>query len=327
MSALTKKSPIVEVFTASTFGKQTELQKADYADAMALVKELASNPNPNNRYELSQIVSYVLDNIFAIKMNYLPMIAEVKNTAFDERPNFKIRTEKVTAFWQAIGSSTQKSKIGYKYSGLTIDQLSARPVVEWVDIATGRMDFNELIRDVMNEFEMKVAQKVQSTLYATFSGLSSPNYGSGSGVVATTFDPLLAAMQRIGRCAIIGDYEALQKLPALTAIASRTSDTIIDEVNRSGIIGTYKGAPVVVLDNPYTGLTGFNTVLDKGYIYIVPAMADVDKTLKIQFAGTVQPLESTNIEDSSYEMRFDKHMGAGVLAARHPLAVYEDTSL
>jgi hypothetical protein len=288
---------------------------------------MASNPNPNNRYELMQLTSFIVDNIIDVRLQYINYIADVKNTSFDERPKFKYKTEQVKAYWQAINATAQKSKTGYAYSGLEIEALSAFPVAEWAEVAAGRYDFMELTRDVANEFERKVNQKVQQTLYATFSGLSSPNYASGSGVVGTTFDPLLAKMQRFGRCAIVGDYEALQKLPALTALTSRTSDNIIDEVNRSGIIGTYKNAPVVVLENPYDGLTGFNTVLDAGLIYIVPAIDAANKSLKVQFAGSIQPMDGTNIGDRSYEMRFDKHMGAGIVPVRHALAVYEDTTL
>lgn len=330
MSQLKKNSAIVEIFSDVSLNKGanfSEVQKSDYNDALEHIKELASNPNPNNLYELMQITSYVVDSIIDVRLKYIDLIADVKRTAFDERPNFKYKTEAVKAFWQAINSNGQKSKTGYAYSGLEIEALSAFPVAEWAEVAAGRYDFADLARDVANEFERKVNQKVQSTLYATFSGLASPNYGSGSGIVSATFDPMLAKMQRFGRCAIIGDYEALQKLPSLTAIGSRTSDNIIDEVNRSGVIGTYKNAPVVVLDNPYDGLTGYNTVLDPGLIYIVPAVDAANKSLKVQFAGDVQPMTNTNIGDRSMEMRYDKHMGAGIVPVRHALAVYEDTTL
>ncbi|TVY09964.1 hypothetical protein [Paenibacillus cremeus] len=330
MSQLNKKSAIIETFAeaALNHGKQmTAIEKSDYASAMELVKELASNPNPNNLYELNQIIAYTVDAVIDVRMDYMSKIAEVKNTAFDERPKFKIKTQNAQGFWQAVGATPQKTKIGYKYDSLKIDALSARPITEWAEVAAGRYDFAELTRDITNDFEVKVAQKVQNTLYATFSGLSSPNYASGAGVTAT-FDTLLNSMMRLGGAAIIGDYEALQKLPALTAISGRTSNEIINDLNRNGIIGTYKGAPVVSLTNPYTGLSGFNTVLDRGYIYIVPAVSDMNKTLKIQFAGGVQSMQGQNIEDGSYEMRFDKHMGAGVIAGtRHALAVYEDTTL
>lgn len=332
MSKLTKKSPIVEVFSAATVrNTMTEVQKADYKDAVALVKELASNPNPMNLYELNQIVAYTIDSIIDLKLNYINVVAEVKNTEFNERPKFKTRTEQVQAYWQAIGSTADASKIGYKYSDLKIEELSAMPIAEWAEIAAGRYDFSELIRDVANQFEQKVAQKVQDTLFTTFSGLASPNYATGSGVVAGSFDPLLTAMQRFGRCAIVGDFEALQKLTALTGFGATTtpamSNDIMNEYNNNGIIGTYKGAAVVALNNPYTGLTGFNTVLDKGYIYIVPNTDDAAKTVKVQFAGNVLPMQGQDINDRSYKMRFDKHVGAGVVDARHAMAVYNDSSL
>jgi hypothetical protein len=330
MAKLNKKSPIVEVFSAATIsnGKlTTEVQKSDYKDAVELVKELASNPNPMNLYELNQIVAYTVDSIIDTRLNYIDMIAEVKRTAFDERPKFKTKTEGIKAFWQAIGGTADKTKVGHKYSGLEIDELSAMPQAEWAEIASGRYDFAELMRDVTNEFESKIAEKVQSTLYSTFSGLVSPNYASGAGVVAGSFDPLVAAMARFGRVAIVGDYEALQKLPALTAVASNVSDDIVNDFHRNGFIGTYKGAAVVQLDNPYSGFEGFDTVLNKGYIYIVPVTDAASKTLKVQFAGDIMPMATQDINDRSYTQRFDKHMGAGVVDTRHALGVYEDTAL
>jgi hypothetical protein len=326
---LNKKSPIVEVFSTATLSPKslTEVQKADYKDSVKWIKELASNPNPMNLYELNQIVAYAVDSILDVRLNYIETVAEVKRTAFNERPKFKTRSQQVQAFWQAFGATPDASKIGYKYSDIKIEELSAMVVAEWAEITAGRYDFTELLRDVANEFERKIAQKVQSTLFATFSGLASPNYAAGSGVVATAFDPLLTAMQRFGRCAIVGDYEALQKLPAITAVAGNTSDNVIDEYNQNGIIGTYKGAVVVKMENPYDGLTGFNTVLDKGYIYIVPATNDESKTVKVQLAGDLMPMQTQSIDDRSYKMRFDKHMGAGVVDARHCMAVYNDTSL
>lgn len=327
MSNLNKKSPIVETMAQATVGNK--FNELDYKDSVSIIKELASNPNPMNLYELNQIVAYTVDTILDTRLSYVNLIAEVKKTGFDERPKFKTKTEGIKAFWQAIGGTPDRSKVGHKYSGLEIEELSAMPVAEWAEVAAGRYDFVELLRDTANEFEIKTAQKLQKTLYAAYEGFASPIYASGNGVIASAFDPLLSAMQRYGgRAAIVGDYEALQKLPNLTPISGRTSDKIIDEVNDNGLIGTYKGASVVKLDNPYVGFEGYDTALDKGLIYIVPAASDDFKTLKVQFAGSVVPMQEQSIKDRSYTMRFDKHMGAGLVdAGRHALAVYKDETL
>ncbi|RPK31846.1 hypothetical protein [Paenibacillus xylanexedens] len=327
MSNINKRSAIIETMSKATTNKKYD--EMDYEDSVKLIKELASNPNPMNLYELNQIVAYSVDTILDTRLKYIEMIAEVKRTDFNERPKFKTKTEGIKAYWQAIGGTADRSKVGHKYSGLDIEELSAMPVAEWAEIAAGRYDFVELLRDTANEFEIKAAQKVQNTLYAGYEGLAAPIYASGNGVIANAFDPLLTAMQRFGgRAAIIGDYEALQKLPNLTSIQGRTSDNIIDEVNSNGLIGTYKGAPVIKLDNPYVGFQGYETALDKGLIYIVPAASDDLKTLKVQFAGDVVPMQEQTIKDRSYTMRFDKHMGAGLVdAGRHTLAIYKDETL
>lgn len=330
MAKLSKNSPIVEVFSTAILknGQLTEVQKADYNDALELIKELAKDPRPDNLYELQQIVAYVIDTIIDTRVDYIDTIADVKRTNFQERPKWKTKTEGIVAYWQAMAGTADRSRVGHKYSGIEVEELSAMPYAEWAEIASGRYDFAELIRDVSNEFEAKIAQKVQDTLYAAFSQMSAPNYGAGSGVVSNTFDPLLTSMQRFGRAAIIGDIEALQQLPALTTIQSRTSDNIIDEFNRNGVIGYYKGSPVVQLNNQYAGWEGYETVLNKGFIYIVPVADAASKTLKVQFAGEVQPMSVNDINNRSYQMRYDLHMGAGVVdAGRHPLAVYEDTAL
>lgn len=333
--AVTNKSKIVVVLSQA-YGKngkvlmEKETFKEDYKTAIEYIKELASDPNPMHLYELNQIVTYVIDSMIRFNTNYLDIIGDVQRTEIQERPKFKYRTQEVEAYWQALNATADASRIGFAYEGLKYEPLSAMPVAEWIEIANGRYDFGMLIDDVFNQFDMKIAQKVESTLYAAISGLPTPNYGSGNGIVQSTFDELLSAMQRLGGCAIVGDFEALQKLPALTSISGQVSENIIDQVNRSGLIGFYKGAQVVQLVNPYVGLKGFNTALNKGYIYIVPNVRPDLKTLKIWFPGGVQNMQQQNIDDKSYKMRFDQFMGAGVVgvsAIRQPIAVYEDTSL
>jgi|HigsolmetaGSP11D_1036233.scaffolds.fasta_scaffold02396_3 hypothetical protein len=330
---VTKNSRIVKVLSeVFTDKKKLELDtfKEDYKESLALIKELASNPNPMNLYELNEIVAYVVDNMVRFYTNYLDIVGDVQRTDLRERPIFKYRTQQVEAYWQTPNGTPDASRIGFSYGTLKYESLSAMPVAEWIEIADGRYDFQQLIEDVFNQFDIKIAQKVQDTLNAALNGLAEPTYGAGNGIVQATFDKLLNAMQRLGGCAIVGDYEALQKLPGLTAVAGKVSDGIIDEYNRSGIIGVYKGATVVKLVNPYVGLNGFETALNKGYIYIVPNVRPELKTLKIWFPGGVMSMQQQNINDRSYQMRFDQLMGAGVVGVnqiRQPIAIYEDTTL
>jgi len=39
--------------------------------------------------------------------------------------------------WQAIGDTTDKSCVGYKYSELKLEEISAMPEAEWAEIERG----------------------------------------------------------------------------------------------------------------------------------------------------------------------------------------------
>lgn len=333
--SVTKNSRIVQVFSkafTNPQGQMTETFKEDYKKSIALIKELAQDiKNPQNQYLLNQIMTNVIDNLIRFNTNYLDIIGDVQRTGYEERPRFKYRTQEVEAFWQATASTADASRVGFAYESLKTEALSAIPVAEWIEIADGRYDFELLIQDVMNQFDIKIAQKIQSTLYAAMNGMPSPNFAAGNGLNQPAFDELLNAMMRFGGgCAIVGDFEALQKLPNLTGIGGNVSDSVIDEFNRNGLIGTYKGAKVVKLVNPYVGLNGFETALNRGYIYIIPNVSREMKTLKLWFRGGIDSMFDQSFEDKSYRMRFDQLFGAGVVGVdkiRQPIAIYEDLSL
>lgn len=333
---VTNKSRIVQVFSQAFLNpkkEQTETFKEDYKKSLEHIRELAQDyKNPQNQYELSQIMTYVIDSLIKFRTNYLDYIGDVQRTGYKERPQFKYRTQEVEAFWQAVATTADASRVGFAYEGLKTEALTAMPVAEWIEIADGRYDFGLLVEDVLNQFDIKIAQKVQGTLYSAMNGIGTTNYASGNGINQQVFDELLSAMMRFGGgCAIVGDFEALQKLPNLTGISGQVSDNIIDEFNRNGVIGTYKGAQVVKLVNPYVGLNGFDTALNRGYIYIVPNVRPDMKTLKLWFRGGISsvPMQQ-DIDDLSYKMRFDQLFGAGVVGVdkiRQPIAIYEDTTL
>ena len=77
MTNLAKQSAIIETMARASVG--ANFDELDYKDSVALIKELASNPNPMNLYELNQIVAYTVDTILDTRLNYVNLIAEVKN--------------------------------------------------------------------------------------------------------------------------------------------------------------------------------------------------------------------------------------------------------
>jgi hypothetical protein len=324
---INKDSRIVEVFSKDLL--KAEVDRNELNDAKEFIKELASNPNPNNCYEIAQILKFVINDGLTQRIQYLDEIADVKRTGFGEKAQFKIEIDDLKAVFQAKGSTTERSKISNKYLTLDTDEASIRPVVDLYEIQTGKADFTKIAERAVVRLELEIVKRVQNVVYAAFSSLSSPNYNSGSGIAKSAFDPILHAMMRVaGSAAIVGDIEALTKFTALTGFNNVVAESLAVEHNQNGMIGTYLGAKLMKLNNPFVANSLSDTELRKDLIYVIPTGAEELRPIKVQLEGEVHAIGTpVNIDNKKMEMRFDQYVGVGIVGARKLMGVYEDTSL
>lgn len=169
-------------------------------------------------------------------------------------------------------------------------------------------------------------------LHSAVENWESPFYGSGTGITKSVLNPMIQHWMRTGAVTLLGDIAIISQLAeqtGFTAAADKQqySSSIIDEVMRTGLIGTYYGAKVVNLVNPYLG-DNVTPVIDTKRLYILPSGASADmRPLKVLFEGDVQSTESTNIDDLAYEVRLDQWFGAGIVIGKTPvMSVYTDTT-
>ena len=137
---------------------------------------------------------------------------------------------------------------------------------------------------------------------------------------------------RTGAVSLLGDIAIISKLAEQTGFTAATatqqySPAVIDEVMRTGLIGTYYGAKVVSLVNPYLG-DNVTPVIDTNRLYVLPSGASADmRPLKVLYEGDVQSTEATNIDDLAYEVRLDQWFGAGIVIGKTPtMSVYTDST-
>ena len=71
-----KDSNIVKVMVAQAKGESMDSKVAENADK--LIKDLASNPTPHNRYQIAQLVGFTVNEILRPKGNWLDQVADVK---------------------------------------------------------------------------------------------------------------------------------------------------------------------------------------------------------------------------------------------------------
>ena len=190
----------------------------------------------------------------------------------------------------------------------------------------------DLIRDASYEMNVKEIQYIQSVLHSAADNWSTPFYGAGTGIVKSVLNPMIQHWMRTGSVTLLGDVAVISKLAEQTGFTAATatqqySPSVIEEVMRTGLIGTYYGAKVVTLVNPFLN-DNITPLIDTRRLYILPSTASSDmRPLKVVYEGSVQSVESTNIDDLAYEIRLDQWFGAGIVTGKTPtMSVYEDES-
>lgn len=327
-----KDSQIVDVAVAAA--RHERLDSNVVAEADKLIKELASNPNPHNKYQIAQLVGFAVNELQKRDTNWIDNIADVKRVGFGDKAQFQIKLPGVRAFVQAKGATTPRTKNAQKTVSLETIAVSARPFVNRVELQNGLANAAELINDANYQMTCAENRYFESVLAGALNTgkFIAPYYGQGTGaVVQATFDPMLYHWIRTaGGAAILGDIEKIALLSGLTGFESATNtkqfaEDLIKEHNDNAAISTYKSAKVMSLINPFMEDGTDNVVFSKDYIYILPTSVDASmRPLKVVFEGDVFSEEATNIDDLTWEIRLDQYFNAAIAYGDRPyMSVYE----
>ena len=326
-----KDSNVIDVVVASA--RKENLDSEVRENASKLIKDLASDPTPNNRYQIAQIVRFAVNDIVKRDTNWLDLIADTKRVGYGEKAYFDVKLQGVRAFILAKGSTVPRTKNAKKSVSMETIAVSAMPVVNIVEMQNGLASMSDLVNDAAFQMECQINKYVEGVLTSGCTGWGANYYGTGSGLVKGTLDPMVLHWLRAGGGAtILGDVGELNKLAPLTGFTTTTNtkqyaDQIMLEQNAAAFIGTYLGASAIQLINPLKedGTDGF--VFDLNKLYILPNAIDPGmRPLKVVFEGDVFSMDNTNIDDLSYEVRLDQYFNAAIAYGDRPyMGVYVDT--
>lgn len=326
-----RDSKIVDVLCAQANHERIDSNVA--ADAQKVYENLYSDMNPMNKYLLANLITYAVERQLPAATNWRTYVADEKQIGDGDEAAFRVKKEGIRAFIQAEGSTTPRTRVAHKQVILDTVAVSSRPVVSLIELRSGKTNMADLVNDATREMANAENKYIEDVLVNAAATWTAPFYGTGAGIVAATFDPMVQHWMRTGSAAIVGDIAAVQKLAPLTGFAAATttqqfSPEIINEFNQTGRIGSYKGASVIQFVNPYEN-NGVDTVMRQGALYIIPTAARVeDRPLKVVRKGNILTVENTDIDELTYEIRMDQRFGAGIAMGNYPeMSVYVDSSL
>ena len=186
----------------------------------------------------------------------------------------------------------------------------------------GRVDFAEVTRIIMEGMDELIYKEVGAALKASINQLPPANYGAVNGFDEKTFDRLITIAAAYGEPTIYCTYEfAVNMIPQE---AWRYTESMKDELWRTGRLANYKGRKVVILEQGFEDETNTTKVIDPGYAWIIPTGAD-SKPVKIAFEGNTIVDEFTGY-DRSREIQVYKKVGVVAMLANN-ICAYVDTAL
>jgi len=159
-----KDSNIVEVATAAA--RHENIDSKVREDADKLIKDLASDPSPNNKYQISQLVKFAVNDIVKRDTNWLDLIADTKRVGFGDKAEFDVKLPGVRAFIQAKGATTPRTKDSRKGFTMETISVSARPFINIVELQNGLANAADLINSASYQMEVAINRHVQSVLTA-----------------------------------------------------------------------------------------------------------------------------------------------------------------
>lgn len=317
----------VEIFSKIVWGKDTSKygkKVDDVVDGVKALADRAMNGDTEAKAEINSITTVTLQQPLMQRLSVNNVLGNTKTVGYNEELRYE--------YYQIQGS--ELSRIQASSGAFTFPAVKKRTGIADTKTATGGLivDYRELASGATDGFAMAgeqvvtsiVNQVINSNITALRSGITNAttlkNYAAG--ITKTNVEAVIKKARRFGAVTITGDYSAVNKLGDLTgfqvsatATDVRFSEAVMEEIRRTGLIKSYKGAASVVeIPNAYN-LTEFNTAGDfyKPYLptsdlWFIPQGAFTP--LAIVYRGGLTSMTASDIQTRSEVTRWDLEFGS-----------------
>lgn len=319
-----REMKLIKVLAAQNRNERVDSDKIE--EANQIVAELAKDLNPQKGHELAQIVAFTVDELQQKSLDFLGLVADIKNIGYGEKAAFNVRTGGIKAYIQAKGATTARSYVSGSQILVDTKEISARPAINLIDLVTNRVNMGDLIREANEEMTNKKLVMIEQVLHAGIQNFGSPFYAKSTGTLnEATLNAQINHFQRLGPVTLLGDRVAVSQLAPFTGMQANSttrqySGGQIDERNGNGFIANYLGADVVAMNNAYND-DGVTPILNPNWIYIIPGgQSATMRNLKVVNEGPVSSMASQSIDDRTYEVLLYQWFGTAFVTGKVPTA-------
>ena len=284
----------------------------------------------DNKNLIFSVIEETLDDILPKKVEQAySAFAETKTFAQGDKPVFR---RKISSRQRAKQFITRVGLAGvyevFKLGGSESFEVATSAIggaaqIGFEEFLDGRADFAELTSIVMEGMDDLIYQEVAKAMVNSINQLPANNKSSVNGFDEATMDQLIMVASAYGTPTIYCTEEFAVKM--IPADSWKYSDSMKEELWRTGRLANYKGKKVVILPQTFIDETNSQKLVDPSHAWIIPAGAN-EKPVKIAFEGNTHVRDVESNHDWSREIQVYKKVGVVAMLANN-ICVYEDTSL
>jgi len=347
ISNITKKSPVVEIFTAMVKGEDLSRFGAKADKAVDYIKELgrraSETSDPQAISELNTIRRFAIEAPILQEMKLLSVFGNYTALGWDETPEREVWTYgDLGARVQAPHGDVQfpaRTKNTYNVPTFTV---SAGYQVDYRQLAIGDMtkenEGMELVKiDMHNKATAAIFKKVYTAI-KNATGIT--RVIENAGLTKASVDALLTKLRRYGRVTVTGDYALLSQFtPWAGYVGQINSNTItgiseaqMNKIAETGLLGMYNGSVLAEIQNPYNEFAmnaagnDYATLLPQGLGFAIPSGAQSPVALFTR--GGLTSFTGNDVKSGKQLTRFDLEVGCDVAKGmEHEIGVIYDTNL
>lgn len=268
-----------------------------------------------NKYKVFTILEEVLDITLGVVItNQFDSLAEVKSVALGDRPSFRVEDNSLFRVARIAGGNNdlRRQKILNRRFEIETDYFGAKLYTELEQFQAGMVDFTGWVNRLSLSFAHDMGTQIYKAIAESYISLNSV-YGQAVGTGTYSEDVLFDLIQHVEaksgkKAQVLGTRKALRKVSKELLM----SDSMKDQLNKVGYIGTVGGTDLVLLPQAHkVGSDEF--FVDDNMLIVIPTGEKLVKVLIEGEATVIETADAGARNDQQMEYLFQKKMGVGVM--------------
>ncbi len=327
---------MVEICSALFAGNDTGkfgTKKDAVVKKLAALGQNAAMGDFKARAEINTIVKFMIEPKLLEAMKIYSFLGNYHELAYHEQPKVKTYNyENIDARMQASNADVSFAGRNWKEYPVATRTISAGMAIDYRELASGNFDgsiaeeASQVQIDMNNKGIAYVLGVMKNSLASNTKYVS--NYATYTDAPTKAgVDTMIKKMRKMGKVAILGDYNVLSGICDFNGYKTVGSDNLpfysqaqVEELAKAGLNGFYNGTTLVELENPYNytkplaDKSGFETYYADDELYFTAA--GNKSPLNIFRRGGITTMSGTDVETGTVKTRFDMELGADVTKGR-----------